>query len=232
MLGVWREVRHLIKSPWCDTPPRGECSRSVRLSWLAVCRFVPQGSVRPPLHAASKTTLPNPLTQPVPSVRPGVQKMRYLLGPWGNDEQGRPIASDTVDWHQDYAPKNGTWEWKSMALGSPVITFTIGESMDFQQTAAGGPESARETNIAHTFTLGHGDIFVMTSEDDKSYYHRVGPSKDRDPTVRGERTVFVLRWLEIAFPHRAAGDSDHIVHPHHKNLGGGAAQRVQYGRQF
>ena len=46
--------------------------------------------------------------------------MRYLLGPWGNDEQGRPIASDTVDWHQDYAPKNGTWEWKSMALGSPT----------------------------------------------------------------------------------------------------------------
>ena len=55
--------------------------------------------------------------------------MRYLLGPWGYDEKGRPIASDTVDWHQDYAPKNGTWEWKSMALGSPVITFTIGESM-------------------------------------------------------------------------------------------------------
>jgi hypothetical protein len=158
--------------------------------------------------------------------------MRYLLGPWGVDERGRPIASDTVDWHQDHTPTASGWEWNSQAPGSPVITFTLGESMDFQQTAADGHESTRETNIAHTFALGHGDIFVMTSEDDHSYFHRVVPSTDRNPTVCAERTVFVLRWLEIAMPHRSAGDSDHVVLANHKELGGRAAQRWKYGCQF
>ena len=82
----------------------------------------------------------------------------------------------------------------------------------------------------HTCKLGHGGIFVMTSEDGNLCYHRAEPSKDRGPTACAERTAFVLRWLEIAVLHRAAGDSGHMVLvANHKELEERAAQRRPYG---